>query len=144
MIQSIPLRSLLYLKWTEANEHQINLTINTNGDIALPPTIDMMGLIRCLGILLDNALFATQEIHYQKFDLLVMQDRGTIQFTVSNAVGNEFNLRDLIQDGFSTKGSGHGNGLMNLRQIIAHNPQFSFTQLVEDHQLSMSIIIQGE
>lgn len=131
-----PLRSLLYLKWTQAENVKRHLQIQTQGDIDLKPDDLVMPVLRGVGILLDNALEAINV--GQSAAILLVADVKHVVITVINPVPADFTLQDLNQ---TSKGEGHGNGLAIIQELSQDKRIQARTKL-HQQQLAQSLIIE--
>lgn len=139
-ITTLSLRSLLYLKWTQAHSHDIWLNIQTSGPIAIANNTDLMDSLRIVGILLDNAIeaTATQGI----IDILLVPATDELTITVINTVPADFKLARLNQIGYTTKGDNHGNGLANIRELTRTNHHLHMIKQLIDRKLSITLSIE--
>ena len=131
-----PLRSLLYLKWTQATNAKRHLQIQTQGEIALQPDDLVMPVLRGVGILLDNALEAIAS--GQSAAVLLVADDQHLEITVINPVATDFTLNDLAH---TSKGAGHGNGLAIIQEL-SQDARIQARTKLHHHQLAQSLIIE--
>lgn len=139
-ISTLSLRSLLYLKWTQAHSHDIWLNIQTGGPVALNNHTDVMDSLRIVGILLDNAIEATAA--HGTVDILLVPAADELAITVINTVPADFKLAHLNQHGFTTKGATHGNGLTNIRELTHNNHHLHLIKQLLDRKLSITLSIE--
>ncbi len=135
-IQCTPLRSLLYLKWTQAENAKRHLQIQTQGQIDLQPADLVMPVLRGVGILLDNAIEAIA-IGQSAACLLEATDLR-VAITVINPVPPDFSLSALTH---TSKGPGHGNGLAIIHEL-SQDPRIQARTTLHHHQLAQSLIIE--
>lgn len=140
MITTLPLRSLLYLKWTEASNKGVRLNIQSDGTVTISNNTDLLDVLRVVGILVDNAVEATAK--GGDADVLLTQSASELAISVVNTVSANFTLADLSQSGFTTKGEGHGNGLDNLRNVLRHNAHLKLMKRVTGMKLSITLVIE--
>lgn len=139
-VVTLPLRSLLYLKWTQAANRQIKLNIQTSGTINVQHNEDLLDALRIIGILLDNAIEATA-VHGE-VDALLVESPKSLAFTVINSVPQDFELACLNQSGYTTKGVGRGQGLANIRTLTHHNHHLNMMKRVIRGKLSITLVIE--
>lgn len=141
-IKSAPLRSLVYLKWTQASNAGIRLNISTVGEITVPNSNDLLSVLKCAGILLDNALEESRAEGYPDFTLMLAKDAAALTITIINQVPTTFKLARLNQPGYTTKGGAHGNGLDIIRQIVLDHPNFNFITSRHNNHLTTTLTIE--
>lgn len=139
-ILTLPLRSLIYLKWTQASSQKIWLNIQCSGTITITNNHDLMDTLRAAGILLDNAIEASDEDN--EIDLLLAQSSNELSLTVINGVSPDFKLSRLNQPRFTTRGESHGLGLTNLREITQANEHINTMKQVIENRLSFTLVIE--
>ena len=113
-------KSLLYKKITEIQKKRIDFRM----EVMYP--VDKTGmkpldLSRALGILLDNAIEETEKTG-GKISLVVSRQQDAVHIIVENTIEREVDLARIYEEGYSTKGSGRGNGLPGLRRILEKYP----------------------
>ncbi len=140
MITTLPLRSLLYLKWTEASNKGVRLNIQSDGTVTISNNTDLLDVLRVVGILVDNAVEAATG--GEEADVLLTQSASELAITVVNTVSANFTLSNLSQSGYTTKGEGHGNGLDNLRNVLRHNAHLKLMRRVTGMKLSITLVVE--
>ena len=130
--------SSLYLQSREGNIEEIEKNIHgliddfdENIDWKMNLTVQManirisevkpLDLSRALGILLDNAIEETEKTG-GKISLVVSRQQDAVHIIVENTIEREVDLARIYEEGYSTKGSGRGNGLTGLRRILQKYP----------------------
>ena len=140
-IKSDSLKSLLYLKWTEALHQNIKMYVHIEGIIEPLDSSTSFAVIRALGILIDNALEETSRSGNSKFSVLLMNSSSYLEVNVINDVTAGFELSNLNQPGFTTKGHGRGNGLTIINELIEQNKKISLKKKVKDNQLKIALFV---
>ncbi|MBO1198324.1 GHKL domain-containing protein [Staphylococcus simiae] len=80
--------------------------------------MNMIDLSRSIGIILDNAIEASNEIDDPIIRVAFLEDNGTITFIVMNKCRDDIpRIHELFQENFSTKGQNRGLGLSTLKEI---------------------------
>lgn len=139
-VMTISLRSLIYLKWTQASTKKILLNIQSSGKINITNQSLLMASIRASGILIDNAIEATPS--GGQIDLLLTQANSDFSITIINTVPPEFNVSDLNKPGYTSKGEGHGHGMSNLQEIIRSHHEINLIKQVLGTKLKITLIIE--
>ncbi|MDC7288070.1 GHKL domain-containing protein [Blautia schinkii] len=120
-IQIPPLRSLITSKIAQMQEAGVQV----NAEVLYPVLKEGMrqqDLLRCMGILLDNALEAAKLSTHPHISLVLLQTENELLTAVANSYAQTPDLSAMSHDAYTTKGSGHGTGLMSLRKIIRKYP----------------------
>jgi two-component system sensor histidine kinase AgrC len=139
-ISTASLRGLLFLKWTQAHKQNISLKIQTSGTISIDDDADLMDTLRIVGILIDNAIEASAAS--DNVNVLLMTATKELTITVINKVSPDFKLMKLNEPGYTTKGSGHGSGLENVRELTRTNHHLQLLKLFEESKLSITLSIE--
>lgn len=100
-------------------------------------------LLRCVGILLDNAI---EEARTQKdvgITLLLLQEDMSLTIVVKNRVQDKPDLTRIWNRGYSTKGSGKGVGLSNYQNIIKKYPRVAQETKIEGEYFVQVLVLAG-
>lgn len=121
-IPSESLRAFLNLKISQAMEH--GATVNL--DVCISPenfrtAIDIIDLTRILGILLDNAIEETTKIPNGIIEIGIRNNKTSCSYIIKNLLTPQ-TQQTGIHIGQTTKGNGHGKGLLIVQQLIAQYP----------------------
>ena len=113
-------KSLLYKKITEIQKKRMDFRM----EVMYP--VDETGmkpldLSRALGILLDNAIEETEKTG-GKISLVVSRQQDAVHIIVENTIEREVDLARIYEEGYSTKGSGRGNGLPDFEGFCRNIP----------------------
>lgn len=117
-------RSLLLGKLTQMAENGILCRLEVLYPVAYV-AMDLWDLIRCLGILIDNAAEAALETEQPWVELLFLQEACTLTFQVSNPWSRAADPENFWSEGWSSKGQGRGMGLFSYQKILRKYPNAS-------------------
>lgn len=130
------LAALLIKKAHTASEKGINLKVEVNTDLGAV-AVPAVALVRLIGNLVDNALYAVDKYNLNGKKVLVTlaEEPGRFVFSVSNngpAIADELKEK-IFEKGFSTKGQeGSGLGLYICRELAEkHGGKISLTSTPE-------------
>lgn len=115
------LRSLLTIKLADMREKGIHVNL----EILLPVTHCGMkeeDLIRCMGILLDNAAEAAVQHSSSLVQILILQEKQELRIAVSNSCPQQPEIKSMQTRHYTTKGVGRGTGLTSYRRILEGYP----------------------
>jgi len=120
-IKLYPLRSLITTKTTMIQQLGLNYTI----EVKYPVTKSVMrqeDLIRCVGIVIDNAIEATRDSEQKAIDIVLLQNEKELYVAVANTYHERPDLVKMKGANYSTKGGQRGIGLSSMRKIVAEYP----------------------
>ena len=87
--------------------------------------MDPWDLVRCLGVLLDNAAEAALETPAPWVELVLLSQGGALSLRLSNPYAGTIDPDKIWAEGRSTKGAGRGLGLSGCQRILAGYPNAS-------------------
>ncbi|MGE5627935.1 MAG: sensor histidine kinase [Solirubrobacterales bacterium] len=137
-IKTPEVKGLISSKVLKAKSAGIDIFI----DIAEPIEdimMDTIDLCRVLGILLDNAIEAAVLCDNPVIKLGIIKKQKSISFIVINSFAGETpKIHEIYVRGFSTKGTGRGIGLANLKSILSN-----YYNTILDTSIEGSLFIQN-
>ncbi len=140
-IKTPELKGLISSKVLKAKSEGIDIFI----DIAEPIEdikMDTIDLCRVIGILLDNAIEAAVLCANPVLKLGVIKKQKSISFIVINSFEGETpKIHEIYVRGFSTKGTGRGIGLANLKSILRNYYNTILDTSIEDNLFIQNIEI---
>ena len=120
-LQIPEVRSLLLSKLTAMGEKGVECRLE-----ALYPVtsvhMDVWDYVRCLGILIDNALEAALDTERPWVEIVLLAQDGRVFLRVSNPYANRVDPEGMWTEGWSTKGAGRGLGLPSYQRILEGCP----------------------
>ncbi|MFY9283086.1 MAG: GHKL domain-containing protein, partial [Miniphocaeibacter sp.] len=116
-IKSNEVKGLLLSKMSKMEELEIEFHLEVLNDV---DRINMKttDLVRCLGILLDNAIEEVEKLEEKVIKLVILQEEKVTTIMVKNPVTEKVNIQNIYEEGFSTKGEKRGLGLSNYKEIV--------------------------
>ncbi|QQK07242.1 sensor histidine kinase [Miniphocaeibacter halophilus] len=116
-IKSNEVKGLLLSKISKMEELKIEFHLEVLNEV---DRINMKttDLVRCLGILLDNAIEEVDKQEERIIKLVILQEEKVTTIMVKNPVTEKVNIQNIYQEGFSTKEDIRGLGLSNYREIV--------------------------
>ena len=134
------IKSLFTAKLIVAQNMGIDATFEAHEEIDSIP-VDSVSLVRMLGIILDNAIEAVTELGEGTLKVAYFRENTDIIFIVQNTCRPDLRLRDIEQPGFSSKGRGRGQGLINLSEIAHSCPNVTREMGIEGDIFTQKLII---
>ena len=81
-------------------------------------------LCKIVGVFLDNAIQAVNDLKKKKIDIYLKYENDELYIKVSNNYKGVIQLDKIDNNGYTTKGKGHGYGLSLVKSIIRSNGNF--------------------
>ena len=110
-------RSLLLSKLTAMREKGIDCHLEVLYPI-VAVDMDVWDFVRCLGILIDNAMEAALNTERPWVEIVLLAQERQVFLRVSNSYTNVIEPGKMWDDGWSTKGAGRGLGLSSYQRIL--------------------------
>lgn len=117
------LYSIITNKYYLAKEQGMNLSLEVMTDLE-QYNEHSYEICRILGILLDNAIEAAKETESKIINVRILDDAKANRklIIVENSYDNkDININTIFDKGYTTKLSGHGLGLWNIKSILMNN-----------------------
>lgn len=119
-IKDSALRSILIRGWLDARDAGVEMTFETSESIEQLP-VDLLDIVRIVGILVTNALEASKEAEEKKVRIAIFSISKMVYLVIHNTTNEiTFDVRKIYEEGYSTKGENRGLGLDNVRKILAN------------------------
>uniref|UniRef100_UPI0028A720F7 sensor histidine kinase n=1 Tax=Enterococcus sp. TaxID=35783 RepID=UPI0028A720F7 len=140
-IKQREIKSVLALKLMNAQNIEIEVNLEVKEVIEDIP-LDAIVLVRVLGILLDNAIEAIEELAIGKLTVAVFKNKQEIQFIIQNDCKDHMpSIQQLKKEGFSTKGDNRGLGLSNIKEMLANYKNVVLKTTIKDQLFTQQFII---
>jgi len=138
------IKSLIAAKASVAQEKNIKVVIEVTEPIDFI-NISSVTLIRALGIILDNAIEATETIENKRLSIAFIKNKNSIHIVVENTCLDDLpKLHVLKKEGYSTKGPDRGLGLSNLQELINSSSNSTLITKIENTSFSQTITILND
>lgn len=115
-IENIYLKSFLYYKLCEIIEQNIAIEITIDGMFS-NIQMDIIELVRILGIFLDNAVEEVVNLDTTYIKLQFIQNTKGEEYIIENPIRKNVDI-GKIKNGYTTKGKSRGNGLIIVKNIV--------------------------
>ncbi|WP_167736744.1 sensor histidine kinase [Carnobacterium divergens] len=107
--------------------------------------MDILDLCTAIGILLDNAIEATESIENGRIRLSFITYEDRVLITIENQIEDLLvPIYQLSEHGFSTKGSDRGLGLWNLSEMMDKSDVIHLDTAIENHYFIQQLNIMEE
>ncbi len=139
------IKGLLYYKLSIMEDENINYTINVEKGVKTKlktlSTNNYKNITKILGVLLDNAIDASNKSKHKKINISVIKDKKNIVFKIYNTYKGKIDI-EKVGTGYTSKGKGHGYGLRLVKDIINGNKVFDISHDLEDNYFVSSLYIK--
>ena len=132
-------KSLLYQKITELQKKGIDFQMEVMYPVE-ETCMKPLDLSRALGILLDNAIEAVEQVQGD-ISLVISAQTDGVHIILDNTTDQDVDISKIYEDGYSTKGSGRGTGLLSLRKIMEKYPEASLMTEIKSGRFIQKISI---
>lgn len=145
------LKSIIIAKLTEMYREHIPYNFECSSEITkLPKNINEIDLVRIVGISCDNAIEESkvlieqnQEAHIEI--MAYSNERGEFEYEIQNKRGDsEISIKQIRQNGYSTKKSHSGLGLANINSIKNKYENMTISYEVPEGYFDFYLVIEPE
>lgn len=139
-ITNMELKGLLLVKILEAKNVEVNIDLEVLYRVD-QIAMDIKDLVRCVGILIDNAIEEAKNTPSKNISILILQEKNTTTFVVKNDILNFVDVSRIWENGYSTKGKNHGLGLCNYKRTISGYKNVFIETKIDHHQFIQILMI---
>ncbi|MBC2175063.1 GHKL domain-containing protein [Listeria booriae] len=142
-IKILPLKGIIVEKMKQAEQQNISISIYVPELITRIP-MPVIKLVRCLSILLDNALEESKLVAQPEIRIEILVESGTTTVKITNQKrdAKAIPVGTLTRKGYTTKGEGRGKGLSSLTRLIHTTKNASYIIQQDDETFSCFIFLQ--
>ena len=101
-------------------------------------------ITKLLGILLDNSIDASKNSNEKEIFLNIDKDKKYINIRIKNSIDSKKGLEKVGKKRYSTKGHGHGFGLLLAKDIIRKNEKLELVTDIDEKYFSQTLIIDTQ
>ena len=141
------IKGLFYYKSMEAEAKGLKLSINVSkavekSNLSKLSIDEFKQLGRLIGIYLDNAIDASKKTKNKQMGIEIYMRGKDVEFIISNSFEGELDLESIGTKKYTTKGKGHGYGLMLAKKILNSYSCFEATRTVRGGIYSQSLMVK--
>ena len=141
-LQIPEVRSLMLNKLTIMQNKGIECVLEVLYPV-MAVNMDVWDFVRCLGILIENAIEAALDTKQPWVEIVLLSQNGRVFFRVSNSYINTVEPGKMWNDGWSTKGVGRGLGLSSYQHILESYPNASPCTSWENGVFVQELTVEG-
>lgn len=131
-VKSIPsggLQGIIYQKMLSMKDNRILFSLDVsrdvrNIDLEKMNIEDNYKLCKIVGVLLDNAIEESLKIDDRRIMISLYVDEDMLIIDISNRFDGKIDLDKIDEEGYTTKGEGHGYGLSLVKKLVNGNDCF--------------------
>ena len=131
-VKSIPsggLQGIIYQKMLSMKDNRILFSLDVSRDVR---NIDLENmnmednykLCKIVGVLLDNAIEESLKIDDKRIMISLYVDDDMLVIDISNRFDGNIDLDKIDEEGYTTKGDGHGYGLSLVKKLVSESNCF--------------------
>lgn len=144
-IESIGIRSIFYTKLLLAQEKNIDLQVEIRESFPEFHEISTVTLVRIFGIFLDNAIEELSGLEEGTLTIVAFKEQNQATYIIQNTTRKNFeDLKQLKQEGFSTKGKNRGLGLSNVEELLQNESHILLETRLAENQFIQQLTILSE
>ena len=136
------MRSLLLSKLGEMQKKGVEYRLEVLYPVETV-NINVWDFVRCLGILVDNAVEAAMDAEPSWVEIILLASDRRVFLRVSNSYTNIIDPGKIWDDGWSTKGAGRGLGLPGYQRILKNYPNASACTGWENGVFVQELTVEG-
>ncbi len=136
-------RSLLLAKLVDMEEKGVECRLEVLYPVETV-NMDAWDFVRCLGILVDNAVEASLETEKPWVEIVLLQQGTDLELRVGNAWTGRTDPARIWNEGYSTKGKGRGTGLSGLQRILRDYPGAFVSARWTEEAFVQELTVPGE
>ena len=141
-LQIPEVRSLLLSKLTAMREKGVECRLEVLYPVE-SVAMDVWDFVRCLGVLVDNAMEAALDTEQPWVEIVLLAQNGRVFLRVSNPYTNSIDPGKIWNEGWSTKGAGRGVGLSSYQRILGSYPNTSPCTSWENGVFVQELTVEG-
>lgn len=142
-IQPMELKGFLYEKMLLAFARGVKMQVYVMDGMKIQCTY-MEELIRILGILIDNAIEASEQLPRGYVVIEIAKTDQSVSFAIKNNYLQEPELMKMGKEQYTTKGKGRGNGLCWVEETIEKHKEAFHELKIEKNELIQRIEIMSK
>ena len=136
------LRAAIYSEILKIKENKINYDLNIDRKISTIDLIELdtntiIDICKILGVFIDNSIEAVRGLKQKHINIDMYIIENSLCIKVSNNFSGKIDISKISDEGYTTKGKGHGYGLPLVKKIINSN-----NNLKNETELSKKIFSQ--
>lgn len=148
VIPSGGLRATIYSEILKIKEKKINYTLDIDRKLRAVDLIELdtdtiIDICKIIGVFIDNSIEAVSSLKSKNIIISLFVDNNNLNIKVSNNYKGKIDVEKIYNEGYTTKGKGHGYGLPLVKQIVnSNNGTFKNTTEISKELFSQLLIVK--
>lgn len=142
-IHNEALRNLIFHFAHQLEEKNIPFRLKIEDFNSNPLNINIIDFVRCVSIMLTNALEASLKEECPLVELALYHSVTTLELSVRNNVTHAPDLNLIFKKNYSTNSGKRGIGLFTFRKIIGSYTNCSYNVSVSQNQFELTFMIEN-
>lgn len=142
------MKGLIYYKIILAKNNKVELKIDISKQskkhLKKLTEKEYDAICQLLGIYLDNALDAARNSKQRSMALEFYEMREELNIVITNSFKGQIELEKIQNNGYTTKGNGHGKGLSYANEILKENETLSAQNKICNNYYIQRIIVHNK
>lgn len=144
VIPSGGLRATIYSEVIKIKEKNIKYELHIDRKLRTVDLIELdtntiIDICKIIGVFIDNAIEAVEKLKVKNIGINLYIEKDILNIKISNNYNKNFDISKINNEGYTTKGEGHGYGLSLVENIVKnsdllyHNMEISkkyFSQII--------------
>lgn len=131
-IPSGGLRATIYSEIQKLQANKIDYSLEIDSNLSAVDLIDLdtdttIDICKILGVFIDNAMDEVKKLRKKNINISIYVEKDNLNIKVSNNYKNKIEVDRIFDEGYTTKGEGHGYGLSLVKKLVDSNKAFSNT-----------------
>ncbi len=146
-IKEDSIRYLTYYKLAKAEDCKLKVSAQVSNNIkkvdySFLDIHEISTLLEILGEYFDNAIYASLDSKEHELDFTMYLDDNDLIFLIANTYKDEIDLNLIEENGYTTKGKGHGLGLYEVAKSIKNRKRLSCSYEILDNYFMAKLIVK--